>query len=445
MKVFDKDTLKNTIHFKISHILQRDSFSKNVITLLTGTTLAQAIPIAVAPILTRIYTPDDFGLFALYVAISSIVGIMATGRYELTIMLPKNERDAANLFIVSILVTHLVSLVLLGVVFFFNRTITRLLGNPEISFWLYFVPLSVLLTGIYQSLNYWSNRKKQYKYLAVNRIIQNSTMSCSQLAAGFSGYNCGGLISGSIIGLGAATISLGIKLFKEDKTIFFNTTKQEKITIAHRYINFPRYLIFAHLLNSASFQSPNILLNMFFGSSTAGFYMLTRRVISVPMSIVARAIGDIFRQEASHEFIHKGQCIKVFYKTLKLLFLIAVLPFTIFYFIAPDLFAFIFGEQWRIAGKYAQILTPMVFFQFITSPLSLMFMVAEKQRLDLIWQIILFLTTSSSLAIGYFFESTTCALVLFSGSYSIMYIISVIMSARFARGNQKSINSCRLL
>ena len=417
-----------------SRVLPKGEFSRNILTLMTGTTLAQAIPVAIAPILTRIYTPEDFGVFALYVAISSIAGVVATGRYELTIMLPKKDSDAANLVVLSIIVAFLVSLLMLGAVLFFNDSITMLLGNPQISTWLYFVPLTVLLTGIYQSLNFWSNRKKQYKRLAINRVVQNATMSCTHVGAGCIGFGFSGLIIGSIVGQGVASVALGNILWREDKTIFTQTTKLKKIALARRYINFPRYLVIAHTLNSASFQSPSILLNMLFNSATAGYYMLTRRVISVPMSIVARAIGDVFRQEASYDFIHKGQCVKVYNKTLKRLVLIAVLPFLVFFLVAPDLFAFIFGEPWRVAGKYARILTPMVFLQFVASPLSLMFMVAEKQKYDLIWQLCLFVMTSASLVAGYFFDSVLCGLILFSLSYSLMYLISGIMSAIFARG-----------
>lgn len=418
----------------VSRVLPKGIFSKNILTLITGTALAQAIPIAIAPILTRLYTPEDFGGFALYIAISSIVAVAATGRYELAIMLPKKDSDASGLVVVSIAVSFIISLLILITVFLFDKIITLVLWNPEINCWLYFVPLSVLLTGIYQSLTYWNNRKKYYKRLAINRIIQNSAMSCSHVIAGIIGLGSGGLISGTIFGQGVATLALGILLWKEDKTIITATTSLKKLALSRRYINFPKYLVFSHMLNSASFQSPNLLLNVLFNSLTAGYYMLTRRVISVPISIVARAIGDVFRQEASHDFAHKGQCVEVYKKTLKRLVLIAIIPFLVFFFIAPDLFAFVFGEPWRVAGKYAQILTPMVFMQFVTSPLSLMFMVAEKQRFDLIWQVLLFVMTSSSLVIGYIFDSVTYALIMFSFSYSFMYLIGGVMSAIFARG-----------
>ena len=150
----------------INKLKPKSEFNRNVLTLMTGTTIAQAIPIAISPILTRIYTPEDFGMFALYMSIASIIAIVATGRYELAIMLPKKDEDAINIVALSIIISFFVSFISLLIVFIFNTQITNILGNPEISIWLYFIPLTVLLTGIYQSFNYWSNRKKQYKRLA---------------------------------------------------------------------------------------------------------------------------------------------------------------------------------------------------------------------------------------------------------------------------------------
>ena len=139
----------------MKRFLPKSEFGRNVLTLMTGTTIAQAIPIAISPILTRIYTPEDFGLFAFYASIASIISVVATGRYELAIMLPKKDDDAINIVVLSILISFLVSLLSLIIVLVFNTQITNLLGNPEIANWLYFIPLTVLFTGIYQSFNYW--------------------------------------------------------------------------------------------------------------------------------------------------------------------------------------------------------------------------------------------------------------------------------------------------
>ncbi|WDE99154.1 oligosaccharide flippase family protein [Lentisphaera profundi] len=408
--------------------------SKSILTLITGTSIAQAIPIAISPILTRIYTPEQFGLFALYISLISIISIIATGRYELAIMIPRKDIDAANITILSISITAYSSLALMISVFFLNGTISRLLGNPEIKTWLYLIPFSVLITGIYQSLYYWCNRKRDYKSIARNRIYQTGTTSSTQLLCGVSGLSAIGLIGGSLIGQLISLISLTTTVWKEDHDTFKKTHRLNKIALAKRFSDFPKFLILSHMLNSAAAQSTIILMNVLFSSASAGFFALTQRVISTPASIIAKSIGDVFRQEASHAYTHNGNCQKVYIKTLKKLFYISTVPFIVFYYTAPTLFEFIFGSHWKISGHYAQILTPMFYLRFNLSPLSTMFMIAEKQKQDLLWQTILFSLIIISFIFGHYFKDLLFSLKAISGSYSVMFIINGLMTWKFSKG-----------
>jgi len=121
----------------------KSEFNRNILTLMTGTTIAQAIPIAISPILTRIYTPEDFGIFAIFLAITLIIGSIANGRYELAIMIPKKDEDAINIFALGFIITTSISLLLLVLVLIFQTYFIFLLKNEEIGVWLYFVPISV--------------------------------------------------------------------------------------------------------------------------------------------------------------------------------------------------------------------------------------------------------------------------------------------------------------
>jgi len=419
-----------------SKLKPKSEFSRNVLTLMTGTTIAQAVPIAISPILTRIYTPEDFGVFALYMAIAAIISVIATGRYEMAIMLPKKDESAVNIVVLSVIISFFVSFITFLMVYIFNSQITNLLGNQEISNWLYFIPITVLLTGIYQSFNYWSNRKKEYKRLAISRVVQSGTTATSNLSMGYSGFGSIGLILGGVIGQSIATSVLGRLIYKEDKNIFKRVTKLKVLAVAKRYIKFPKFLILAHGMNALSGQSPILLLSSLFNVSVVGFYMIVQRVVGLPMSIIASAISDVFRQKASVEYINNGNCKDIFKSTFKKLLLIAIIPFIFFYIYAPELFAFVFGKEWKVAGEYAQILTPMFFLQFATSPLSSMFMIAEKQQLDLYWQIFLLIITVLAILTGkYLYDNIESTLLLFSLGYSTAYIINIFMTYKFAKGN----------
>ncbi|MDP2747779.1 lipopolysaccharide biosynthesis protein [Pseudomonas sp.] len=414
-------------------LLPKSSYARNVLTLMTGTSLAQAIPIAISPILTRLYSPEEFGRFALYMAVAMIAGVLVSGRYELAILLPRHDRDALHIAALAVALSIVISTMLLGFVIFYADSIASLLGDATLAPWLYWVPASTLLLGVYQSLNYWSNRKAQYKRLAISRTVQSGSAALGQLGCGYAGTGAVGLVAGQVSGQVLATGVLARLIWHEDRALIRALRPLRSFALAKKYINFPKYLIVAHGFNTASGQMPVLLLSALFATSAAGFFTLTQRVMAAPMSLVANALGDVFRQEASQAYICKGNCKEIYKNTFKRLLYISILPFAIFFIVAPDLFAWVFGEQWRVAGEYAQILTPMAFFQFITSPLSAMFMIAEKQSFDLYWQVFLFVSVVVSFLIGKAAGDSTCALMFFSLAYCVAYIINGCMTYHFAK------------
>ncbi|MHC8367859.1 oligosaccharide flippase family protein [Pseudomonas sp. ZT5P21] len=414
--------------------LPQSAYARNVITLMTGTSIAQAIPIAVSPILTRIYSPEQFGLFALFMAVVSIAGVLVTGRYEQAILLPRQDRDAMQVVALSVLLSVVLSCFLLIIVVFFNSSIVDFFGNSDLAPWLYWVPFSIMLTGVYQSLNYWSNRKSQYKRLAISRTLQSGCSSGGQLAGGAAGAGTGGLVWGQLAGQLLSMLVLARMIWYEDRKFINSISRRRILVLAKKYINFPKFLIVAHGFNTASSQMPVMLLGALFNASSAGFYTLTQRVLGAPITLVSGALGDVFRQEASHAYIHNGNCRDVYLRTLLRLVVISVLPFTVFYFIAPEFFSWVFGSQWSVAGEYARILTPMFFLRFVVSPLSSVFMVAEAQRLDLVWQIMLFVMVVVALFFGYLLGEVRLALMFFSAAYSFCFIVNLFISYRLSCG-----------
>jgi O-antigen/teichoic acid export membrane protein len=396
---------------------------------MTGTTIAQAIPIAISPILTRIYTPEDFGVFALYMAIVSIIAVVATGRYEMAIMLPKKDSDAINIVALSILISFFVSFISLVIVFVFNSQITNLLNNPEISNWLYFIPITVLLTGIYQSFNYWSNRKKQYKRLATSRVVQSSTTASANLGMGFCGLGSSGLIVGQVLGQSISATILGKLIWNEDKEKCRYIKISKILALANRYIRFPRYDIFASILNVSSHKITHVLFNSLFNSTVAGYFFLMQKILSLPLVFISSAIADVFRQSASYEFSQYKNCKNIFMSTLKKLFMLSLIPVIILYLFSVELFTFIFGDEWKIAGEYAKTFAPVLMIQFISSPLSIVFYIAEKQNINLYLQILLIVLVLISMFIA---SSPEIAVFLLSLSMGLYYFIQLSFSACYA-------------
>ena len=419
----------------INRLKIKSEFSRNALILMAGTSVAQGLPIAAAPILTRIYTPEEFGLFGFYFAIVSILSVIVAGRYELAIVIPKERSQAYQLVILSIIISIFVSLMTFLFIWVFETEINKLLSEKNMGKVVYFIPVSIFLVGTYQSLYYWFNREKNFKIMSSSKMIQSAGgVSLQVILQFFLKMGFAGLVFGQVMGQTIASITMARRFYCETKHTY-KPSKAKKIILAKRYIRFPQFLIFAHLLNALSRNSPSIFFNIFFTTTVAGFFLLIQRVIGAPISLIGGAIGDVFRQQASEAYAKNGECIKEYLSAFKKLFLISFVPFVIFWMVAPDLFGFVFGHKWAVAGEYAQLLTPMFFLQFITSPLSVMFLIAEKQKHDLVWQTLLLFSTFVSLAIGAFYEDVYLTLLMFSISYTVLYSINGVLTWSFSKGD----------
>jgi O-antigen/teichoic acid export membrane protein len=409
--------------------LAKSEFSRNVVTLLTGTILAQAIPIAISPILTRMYSPQEFGLFALYMGLAGILSVVVTGRYEQAIMLPTEDGDAANLTVLSLSITTIISLIVLLIIFFSSTHIAAALKKPEIESWLFFLPLTIFLSGIYQTLNCWNNRKKQYKILAKNRIYQSTTISISHIGGGIVSGSEIFLIFGDLIGKLVSTIILALNTFKSDSSKFSNTKSAKQISLAKRYKKFPIFDAGAALANVSSYQIQNILFPIFYGLSSAGFYFLILRVLQAPLSLISTSLTDVYKQKLTDPKT-TDQDLKRYYKKMFVLLLTTGFPpLLIFIFIGENLFTYVFGSEWQLAGKYAVILAPMFYIRFIASPLSYFIYLKEKQELNILGHISLLLSSIFSI---YFYESALSTIIAISFSFSIVYLGYILYSAKLA-------------
>jgi O-antigen/teichoic acid export membrane protein len=378
----------------LNRLKPKNEFGRNVLTLMTGTILAQAIPIAMAPILTSIYTPNDFGIFAVYLSVLMVLAAIATGRYEVAIMNPHDDTDAKYLVVLSLLMAAILGLILAVLVFFFNGQITVLLNSPQIKEWLYFMPLTVFLIGCHQSFSCWLNRKKQYKHLGQNKILQTGSIAGVQFAEGMMGVGATGLLSGMIAGWFISALAIA-HTFEFERTLF-SSPKIKKI--ANQYWQYPTLQAPTSLLNTISSQAPVFFLATAYTYSILGFYNLTVRVLSAPAAIISKSIGQVYFQRVS-------ECAKTAPETLvseilhtaKKLAFISLIIFGPLLFFGKELFYLVFGANWADAGVYAQILAPAIAIKFIVSPISTIFLATNKISLGSLWQTLYFMTSIATL------------------------------------------------
>ncbi|MEA3352465.1 MAG: oligosaccharide flippase family protein [Campylobacterota bacterium] len=416
----------------LNKLKPRSEFSRNVLTLMTGTTIAQAIPIAISPILTRIYTPEDFGVFALFVAIAAVFSTVVCGRYENAIMLPDNDEDAINIFALGFLIVCSISIFLLFIILCFDSLILSVLNNSQIGIWLYFIPLVVFFIGIFNLLSFFNNRRKNYKDISNATIIKSIVTAIVQLSIGFLKQGATGLITGQIVSHFFANLKLAKNITKEKKLL--NSVSAQRIKyLAKKYIDFPKYQAPHAFTNSFSSNIPIYLFSTFFNSTVVGFYSLSTRIVFSPLMIIASSSAKVYNQKVSELYNQNADSYGFTIRFLKSLSKKIIVPFILIIIFAPDIFAFVFGEIWREAGIYTQILAPWLFLNVLLSTISYISSIIGKQKKAFLISVLLSFFTIISIIIGIIFNDIYIALFYFSFINSIFLIYNAIWMLKYIK------------
>lgn len=409
----------------INKRLPAGSFARNVVTLMTGTTFAQVLLILATPILTRLYSPGDFGVYSLYTSILGILAVIACCRYELAIVLPEKDEDAANLLVLSICICLGMAALTLLVVALFRNPVAKLLGAPELTMWLWFLPLSLIAVGFFQAFNYWSTRRKQFRHLAVRQITQSTVTVSTQIGAVilYPAISAGGLIGGSILGQLIATGRLAWQIWKDEGKQLVSYIKRRNIyNIGNRFKKFPIYDSGAGLLNTTTTMLPALLLGYFFTPTTVGYYALGHRVLSMPMGIIGGSIAQAFFPQAT-EARRRGNLDRTTFIIFEQLLEVGLVPILLIAIVAPELFTLAFGSRWLTAGQYVQWLSLWLLFVFISSPLSILLSVLERQKESLLINIAQFVARLSALLIGGYLNNPHLTIALFGIVSAILVIL----------------------
>jgi O-antigen/teichoic acid export membrane protein len=378
----------------------RSEYIRNTLTLVSGNTIAQIIPLLAEPFLTRLFPPEDFGLLALFISISSLFAVVATGRYELAIMLPSKEKDAINLVGLSFIVTIITTIFSLLVIWVFNNLICQLLNSSNISDYLYLIPLVVLFSGLTQTLNYWFSRKKNFRKVSIARVVQSATSSGTGVGTGFMKMGAFGLISAQVLGSVSSAFYFLIRFFIKDRDKLSSISKGCMKSMASKYTEFPRVNALYIFTDTAQYSGISFLIAYFFDNILLGFYSRTFRILTVPLSFIGSAISHVYYQKASVIYREGGNLRKFSLQTLLGTSIIGLPIFVIIILWGPEIFAFVLGQPWRPAGVYAQILSPWIFMKFISQPISQIPMIVDRQKVMFLFSLIGIILIFGSLAYG---------------------------------------------
>ncbi len=374
--------------------LIKNNFYQDIINLFSGMFLARLFPALFALIIVRIYTPENFGLFVLYLTIASVISILSTGKYENAILLAESTEERKHLFWLSQKINLLVNLAALVIAGLYIP-IAGISGHGMVM--LLLIPFYSFSLGSVQLIRNIFISQKRFKALSVLEVLRAVITGIFQVV----------LFVFPVFGLflGAVAAQMGIyfwyaRKLPETKGFKPAVFSGEEKRLALRYIDFPKFSVASEMFNFVSSQLPVFLVKPFFGETMLGLYSFSHRYISVPIQLVSISISRVYIQKAQSLKNDLQALGTLTFSLFKKQFWIGVVPFTILALWGETLFRLVFGIDWEFSGYLSQLLAPWLFMVMLSSPLSSILIVFEKQKLSMNYNIILLAVRILSLTIG---------------------------------------------
>lgn len=412
--------------------IKSKTFLKNILVISSATSIAQLLNMLLSPVLTRIYTPDEYGVMTSFIAILGIISIIGSLKYELGIPIAKNDEKAINILFLSIIVLIMTATLTFLLISIFGRSIIDFISNPILYDFMFLIPFGILASGLYSIFYQWALRKKSFNSISKTKVNQSVSQNLVKLGLGVLNFGPLGLILGTIIGQSAGILTLSRPVLKEYKFLIKKISIKKVIWSAKRYIRFPLYTAPSHFLNSLGLQLPLLFMTSFYSTKIVGYYGLAYTIVNLPMSLIGMAVADVYYSEVARIGMTNSKKVKQLSNSLfKKLVLIGILPFVILVLFGPNLFSIVFGEEWYNAGVYARIISLLVLGRFIFTPISRIFSIYEKQSHELILDIIRVFMLTIVCIITYIYNLNS---YLFVGMITIVmffiYLITYIWAQR---------------
>lgn len=393
---------------------------------MSGTALAQIIGFGLMPIISRLFTPADFGVFGSFNAVVGVIAAGVTLDYSQAIMLPKEKSDALHLLFIALISTVIITLLCALACLIAPASIMELIKAPN-TWILALLVFAIAITGINISLQSWCVRVKAFKHTSASQVIRSLSSNGMQVGFGFLKTGPVGLIiSGILADLFASIILFRIFLFDLKQSV--QQIKLSRIKeLAREYRDFPMYSASQNVINALSSGLPVLLLTYYFGIVVAGAYAFGLRLLATPMGLVTRALRQVLFQKASETQHQGGSLISLYVKVTISLFALGILPTIILIIWSPEIFSFIFGVQWHTAGIYARWLILWMLFVFCNIPAVLFARLIRIQKTVFFYDMVLLAARASILVIGGIYFTALQSIALFSLVGAIMNFLLIIL------------------
>lgn len=359
-------------------------FARNVLTLMGGTAIAQAIPLLASPVLARLYTPEQFGALAILLAVANPLSLLVCGRYEQTVVLPREDEKANALARLGLLLAVAISLLLAAVIWSLRDVFAGWLGGATALVPLMLSPALFLLMGFFQPLNNWLIRRQAFRAMGLNKLVQTTGITLVSLALGLTAYQHG-LLVGYIAGW-SAFVAIGVLQVRWKGFRFRPWDLAAMRAAANEYRSFPLYNALPAALNTATLSVPVFLLAQSFDKEVTGQFNLCRQTILVPVTFLASSYMQVYMQRASRTVNEGRPVLAPLLKGLRVMGLVAAGLVLVLVAAGPLLFGLVFGTPWTTAGEYARVLALPIAMQLLVMPFTPLLPALGRIRAQSLWQ-----------------------------------------------------------
>lgn len=405
---------------RIKKIIQQKEFLKYFIVFFSGTLIAQLINILISPMLTRIYSPEEYGIYGSYIALISLLLVFVTGRYEFSINTAENDTEAKTIFVIIRRLAVFISGLFLIIFFFFGNLIKQYAVFQFPDNILLLVPITLLLMGILLSSTYALNRYKNFNSLSKSKVLQSTGNASSSLTLGYLNFGVIGLVLGNIIGLIVSNLYQSVIISRKKE---FRKKHKNILKTMKKYKEYPLYNMPSAFFDSLSMQGPILILLHFFTESVVGFYSLTTRIVGLPLTLISTSVSQVFLSQISELKRENKSYKKIVIKVARYLAIIGIVPVVILGVFGPRMFSFIFGSEWYVAGEYAQLLIIGYYFKFVVSPLSVIFFINKRVKILSVIQTCRAFSTIAILIVLALFVDIETLLLVYSLHEAVFYLI----------------------
>lgn len=413
----------------------RGGLVRNIGLLSLGTGIAQLIAVLALPILTRVYSPSDFELFAIYMSVHSIVGVIACLRYEIAIPIAETDKAATALVLLSVLAAFLMGLSSMLLLCAMSEFSVPFRQEKEMAY-MYLLPFGIFLTGLFSALQYWAIRQKTFYTVAKVRVAQTTVGSGVQVGAGFlsTPSTAFGLILGHLFQVAVGVACLAPKFIKALKQYKALISAPTLIDVGKKYVRFPKYSVVESLANTSGLHLSIALIAFFVIDAEAGFIFLAVKLLSAPLNMVGGAVAQVYLSEAPRR--HKAGDLRPFTVTIiRNLFFVSLPPLSIIGVASPYIIPFVFGAEWERTGELISWMIPWFILQFVVSPVSMTFHVQNRSHIALLIQLFGLIFRVGSIVLAIFYLPTMVGEVFAVSSFIfyLVYLLCVFLIFRKAQ------------